>query len=362
MARFDQFLRQKQQWTNSQTVFEVDVDDVPQELPDAIIQWIGSSYGSNFNCFSLTDLETVHRCDPTFIKDPKQKPLSFASASQMRAAVNYGFNRNLRRECLWYYDHQLAKFIGNPAQSVAVTRYMKNLQAKKARAGEFSTSSRAANGDIMQELHQNLLKWIERNASPDKRSFPKDSDDWGGIKKRLSTWLIGLIAFRCLLRTIDVLVLKIEDLDTLPLHRNNTHIGIRPRTTKTQQRGSKHKFELFVTDGKLENFCIVRGIRAWLHLTGITSGYLFPKIYGYDSLQASESHMDKKSFLKNLRCSLTEIGEPPELYTVHAFRRGGTQFLYVDMNFDLIQILEWGRWSTKLTYATILRYLIADTD
>ncbi|KAJ3744575.1 hypothetical protein EV360DRAFT_57534 [Lentinula raphanica] len=269
----------------------------------------------------------------------------------MRAAVKYGFTRDTRRAHeKWVWDNQLNRMIGNPVFCVSVDRYMKNLQSRKAEAGEFATSSRAANADVMQALHQNLLDWIARNVSPDRSSGPKESNDWGGLHKRLSTWLIGLIAFRCLLRTIDVLLLKVEDFDTLPCHGNNTHIAVEP-------------FDFYAeTDPQLQNFCVVRGIRAWLRLTGITSGYLFPKIYGYDSLQDSLSHIVNSYFLKNLRSSLVEIGQPPSLYTVHAFRRGGTQFLYVDLGFNLIQILEWGRWSTKLTYATILRYLIADTD
>ncbi|KAH7880250.1 hypothetical protein C8J55DRAFT_437414, partial [Lentinula edodes] len=108
--------------------------------------------------------------------------------------------------------------------------------------------------------------------------------------------------------------------------------------------------------------CIVRGIRAWLRMSGIRNGYLFPRIYGYDQLQSSSKHLSTRNFLKNFRKSLADIGEPPMLYTVHAFRRGGTQFLHEDKGFKLSKILRWGKWSTNLTYATILRYLIADTD
>ncbi|KAF9070980.1 hypothetical protein BDP27DRAFT_1219905 [Rhodocollybia butyracea] len=110
------------------------------------------------------------------------------------------------------------------------------------------------------------------------------------------------------------------------------------------------------------DFCLVRILRAWLSLTGITKGYLFPKIYGHDHIQKSDSHISKGEYLKNFRSALREIGEPPELYTIHAFRRGGTVFLLKDRNFPLPDVLRWGKWSVKLTSKTILSYLIADTD
>jgi len=136
-----------------------------------------------------------------------------------------------------------------------------------------------------------------------------------------------------------------------------------PRKCKNGQTGAQQGFDFYLENEEaMLGLCVVRCLRNWLALTGIETGYIFPKIYGHDQLQDSAEPIPKAEFLKNFRRALHEIGEPPELYTIHAFRRGGTQFLYQDRGFSLIEILLWGKWSIKLSSATILRYLIADTD
>ncbi|KAF5338768.1 hypothetical protein D9757_015016 [Collybiopsis confluens] len=282
----------------------------------------------------------------------------------MLGAIKWGFSRDTRRSSTWIWDAKSEAFTGNPAHCVKLARYMNSLHRKKTANGECATSSRAINGYHMQQLSDHLNGWLRNNADLD-RSSQRSQDDWGGPLKRFSTYLIGLIAFRCLLRTCDVVKLTMDHLSFEPLNGDRTHVSIQPWTSKTQQTGSVEPFDFFLeTDEKLLDFCIVRALHRWLKMSGIRQGNLFPKIYGYDSMQDSERGppTSKTDFLKNLRCSLQDIGETPSKFTIHAFRRGGTQFLYEVLKFNLIKILQWGKWSTKLTYATILRYLIADTD
>ncbi|KAJ3898863.1 hypothetical protein F5879DRAFT_811886 [Lentinula edodes] len=370
MKRFENYLKLNGLYVGSKSIFEL--EDAPQDTPIWIRTWIGTTYVFTFFKTPLIIIVRIGSCDPFYIaksSHPSCKPLSFASATQMRAAVNYGFTRDPRRSSTWSYNRQTEKWTGNPVQCVQLSRYIRGLHNRKTRSGECATSSRAATASIMRKLHASLLAWLENNSdNANQRSTScgnkKNIKDWGGRLKRFSTWLIGLIAFRCLLRTCDVVDLTVENLGFSPLEDDDTHISITPWWTKTQQAGSVEPFHFYSEYFEnLVDFCIVRGIRAWLRMSGITQGYLFPKIYGYDQLQDSMGdHMSTQDFLSNFRNALKDIGESPEMYTVHAFRRGGTQFLYEDVKMNLIKILQWGKWSTDLTYSTILRYLIADTD
>ncbi|KAJ3886927.1 hypothetical protein GG344DRAFT_56591, partial [Lentinula edodes] len=171
--------------------------------------------------------------------DPTRKPRAYASASQMRAAVNYGFARDTRRTPTWSYNSSTKKWCGNPAQCVRLSRYLRGLHIRKTRDGECATSSRAANASIMKRMHDSMLSWLKEHQNDPPHMNHRDPKDWGGRLKRFSTWLISLIAFRCLLRSCDVVNLTVSNLTTLPLSGNDTHIGIKPWASKTQQAGGE---------------------------------------------------------------------------------------------------------------------------
>ncbi|KAJ3924485.1 MAG: hypothetical protein NXY57DRAFT_969771 [Lentinula lateritia] len=154
----------------------------------------------------------------------------------------------------------------------------------------------------MRKLHASLLSWLQKNpdnlAQANSSGGKKDPKNWGGHLKRFSTWLIELIAFRCLLRTCDVVDLTVENLGFSPLENDKTHISITPWWTKTQQARRVKPFHFYSEYfDDMVDLCIVRGFRAWMHMSGITKGYLCPKIYGYDQLQDSMSdHMYNFTF------------------------------------------------------------------
>ncbi|KAF9059892.1 hypothetical protein BDP27DRAFT_1237803, partial [Rhodocollybia butyracea] len=286
----------------------------------------------------------------------------YSSADQRRSALVHAFSRNTQRAQGWNWSEEKKRFVGNPARSVKLQRYLINLYRKKTKDGEFSTSSRGMTAHNMRKIHEMTVRYIQEKNRTNLKGRMNVSD-WGGVFKRMEEQAIGLISFRCLLRTCNVVDLTMDDLDFSPLEGNDTHLGITPKSCKTHQMGRQAAFDFYAeTDPDMKAFCVVRCVRAWLIMSKITKGYLFPKIYGHDQMQSSDEHISKKSYLENFRSALCEIGEPPELYTNQAFRRGGSVFLLVDRGFKLPDVLRWGKWSVGLKTSTILRYLVADTD
>ena len=62
------------------------------------------------------------------------------------------------------------------------------------------------------------------------------------------------------------------------------------------------------------------------------------------------------------RNNLLDIGVDPTPYGTHSFRRGGCQWMSVDLRWHLREICEWGGWSTEFTHLTIVKYLISWND
>ncbi|KAJ3804741.1 hypothetical protein F5876DRAFT_52972, partial [Lentinula aff. lateritia] len=231
-------------------------------------------------------------------------------------------------------------------------------------AGEFATSSRAVTGHTMCRLLSALQTWLA-NVGESYPTRKLNEEDWGGVYTRLQACTIAMISFRCLLHVVDVVDMTVANLSFTRLPDvNKVHLGVQPWVTKTEQVGQAKPSHFFLEEeADLVDLCLVRIVSAWLDLTGITSGYLFPKIFGYDNIQNNRNgHITTEKFLKNFRSMLKDIKEPPVIYTNHAFRRGGAQFLYNELGFNLVDVCEWGKWATSLSNATILRYLMADTD
>ncbi|KAF9074032.1 hypothetical protein BDP27DRAFT_1317883 [Rhodocollybia butyracea] len=214
-------------------------------------------------------------------------------------------------------------------------------------SGECLASFRWMTAQNMRKLR---AKWVEyyENHKLTRSQGPIDSSDWGGVFKRLEQRTIGTISYRCVLEPGKVVELTIDDLGFKPCSDDSSHIRI-------TLRGAAFDFYL----EKDEDLCLVRCLHAWLSLTRITKGYLFPKIYGHDQIQNSDDHISEAEYLENFRSALCEIGEPPELYTANAFQRGGLVFLLVDRGFSLPDVV---RWAADMTPETISRYLAADTD
>lgn len=68
------------------------------------------------------------------------------------------------------------------------------------------------------------------------------------------------------------------------------------------------------------------------------------------------------TFLEMFRMNLLDIGVDPAPYGTHSFRRGGCQWMSVDLRKPWRDICEWGGWSTELSNLTIVKYLISSND
>ncbi|KAF9022705.1 hypothetical protein BDP27DRAFT_1462085 [Rhodocollybia butyracea] len=87
--------------------------------------------------------------------------------------------------------------------------------------------------------------------------------------------------------------------------------------------------------------CVCRAIRDWLRISGITAGYLFPRLYDYNRLGPSQTHMDQSEFLQLFRNMLMDIGQDPDTFGTHALRRGGCQWMFQDLRMSLPDVLNW---------------------
>ncbi|KAF9064395.1 hypothetical protein BDP27DRAFT_164730 [Rhodocollybia butyracea] len=250
--------------------------------------------------------------------DDVPKVLGYSSADQRRSALVHAFSRNTQWAQGWIWDEGKKRFVGNPAQSIKLQRYLINLYCEKTESGECSTSSRGMTAYNMRKLRAKTVEYIQKKKKANLKGC-LDSSDWGGVLKRMEHWTINLISYRCLLRTCNVVDLTVDDLDFTPLFNDETHIGITPVKCKTHQVGSLHSIFYTETDEQMMDFCVVRCLRAWLLISGIRKGYLLPKIYGHNQMQSSDEHIIRKSFLDNFRDALREIGEPPRIYTNQVF-------------------------------------------
>ncbi|KAE9382833.1 hypothetical protein BT96DRAFT_845011, partial [Gymnopus androsaceus JB14] len=95
----------------------------------------------------------------------------------------------------------------------------------------------------------------------------------------------------------------------------------------------------------------------------INEGFVFRKMSSGDRHSAdSTKHMSSEQFLAAFRNNLLDIGIDPSPYGTHSFRRGGCQWLSVDLRWPIRKICEWGGWSTDFSYMTIVKYLISWND
>ncbi|KAL1712390.1 hypothetical protein EV715DRAFT_278005 [Schizophyllum commune] len=124
-------------------------------------------------------------------------------------------------------------------------------------------------------------------------------------------------------------------------------------------------FILWPLESDEAHLCPYRALCEWLHASGITEGYLFPKLtpdgYNIKSTKSAE-HITAEQFLEHFRNNLLDVGVHYSPYGTHSFRRGGCQYLVVDRRWNIRRVCEWGGWSTDFTHLTIVKYIISFVD
>jgi hypothetical protein len=121
-----------------------------------------------------------------------------------------------------------------------------------------------------------------------------------------------------------------------------------------------HKFLLRRND-EYPELCPVRHFMRWLHVSGITSGPLFPEITSHDVI-VPNSVISATQFMANFREDLAAICVQPTLFGSHSLKRGGTQFLALYYNWNAESIIFWAGWSKNCNLEVINTYLGLDND
>jgi len=113
----------------------------------------------------------------------------------------------------------------------------------------------------------------------------------------------------------------------------------------------------------MAHLCPVRAYSDWVKATKINEGYVFRKLGAGDRPSSDlNAAMTSEHFLEMFRNNLIDIHIDPAPYGTHSFRRGGCQWMSVDLRWPLRDICEWGGWSTEFTHLTIVKYLISWND
>ncbi|KAF8958230.1 hypothetical protein BDZ97DRAFT_1668802, partial [Flammula alnicola] len=150
---------------------------------------------------------TEHRC-------------TFANAMKMRSSASYGFGRIYSRGNAPWRLKDGINYEGNPSISTEVSRYMLALKKRKHANGELPMSSRAITSDIIKQmfdfnnLSENLIPRPIRQTSRQEKSLA----DWGGPRARMLVHAVVCLAFVCLLRSDEVLNLRVEDVEFIDSH------------------------------------------------------------------------------------------------------------------------------------------------
>ncbi|KAK0457945.1 uncharacterized protein EV420DRAFT_1620828 [Desarmillaria tabescens] len=260
-------------------------------------------------------------------KDPKDIQMSYSYAQKLRAGTTYGF-RKTRGRLPWNQDTAS----GNPSISELVSSYMLSLHKRK---------------DILRKLY-------EFNHQPENWDNSQPSaDNWCGGNMRRLLQAVYLVAFSCLLCVDEVLNIQVHDIRFYIDEADNMHCAsISLPFRKTSQFGKIQPFVLRMLLADMAHLCPVRALAEWISASEILHGYLFRKMDKRDRpIVVKNSPMTPEVFLELFRNNLWDLRIAPYAYGTHSFRRGGCQWLSVDL-----------RWSKEFTHLTIVKYLISWND
>ncbi|EKM82403.1 hypothetical protein AGABI1DRAFT_35038 [Agaricus bisporus var. burnettii JB137-S8] len=293
---------------------------------------------------------------------------SYTHAMKMRAAMTFAFGRlHQLGNTPWHLNAGNGKMEGNPSVSSIISTYMLSLRRRKVQAGEAPVSARAITPEIMRRLYNSNTSCSVTTGTHSGRAKqnPKDvsGGDWAGpVLRKLLTFAYTL-AFSCLLRIDELLKIQVHDLQPEDINDPDCRtLILRLPFRKTSQFGNIEPFVLTEFPVHMAHLCPVRACAAYLHVTGIKDGYVFRRMMANDRIAEGSHPMTAEQFLEMFRMNLLDIGIDYTPYGTHSFRRGGCQWMSVDLRWHLRDICEWGGWSTDLTHLTIVKYLISSND
>ncbi|KAK0471479.1 hypothetical protein IW261DRAFT_1670580 [Armillaria novae-zelandiae] len=287
-------------------------------------------------------------------KAPHEPQKSYSHAQKLRASTTYGFRKGGRGKVPW----DRAKVSRNPSISDVVSSYMLGLRKRKVAKGEIPTSTRAISPGT-------LWRFYDHNHAPENwNASPETPGNWCGGNMRKLLQAVYLITFTCLLQIDEALKIQVHDIEFGIDDVDGTHfVSITLPFHKSSPFGDIPPFILCALPKHMAHLCPVRALADWIAASKIIQGYLFLNIDKHDRpITVKNTAMKPEVFLQLFRNNLCDLGELPYAYGTHSFRRGGCQWLSVDLRWSICQICEWGGWSTDFTHLTIVKYLISWND
>ncbi|PIL33099.1 hypothetical protein GSI_04548 [Ganoderma sinense ZZ0214-1] len=331
---------------------------MPKEAPVIIVAWI------------------MDRADDVDISTGEEKPLSiprvsYDYAQKMRAAISHKFAREFKcGSHPWTENPLTGRFTGNPSLSMTVSQYMISLRRRRARAGEPITSARAVDSDVMKKLWVQNVNYPREpglQSIPRKAAVDGEPRRWAGYKVRQMLQLLYILSFLCLLRYDEALKVNWSDIRPETTDEGICVVVVHLNCRKTNQTGGVAPFYLWPNDEK-PWLCPVRAISTWWQLFREMNlepkGRVFRSRVLYDALNYSATQgMSSASFLNCFRRNMVEVGIDPRPYGTHSFRRGGCQYLAMELRWPFRDICLWGGWAEDFDNpGTIFRYLLSWVD
>jgi len=260
MKQFSSWLALKGYVSSEKVVFG---NRVSPMMPYFIAAWIMDKLVNLFRTLSNIIITTTFytRCENKENEQNKEGckiSHSYSNAMKMRAALTYGFGRLLSRgTSTWVIDDQ-GNTHSNPSISSIVSSYMISLKRRKVRypcrptfcsdfllfktrAGEVVKCARAITPELLKRMWESNLEpqnWaIEPYASGQSNaSRPDKMKSWNAKgRRRRMLWAAYTIAFWCLLRSDEVLRIRIEDIEII----SSTEVALTLLWRKTNQTGGE---------------------------------------------------------------------------------------------------------------------------
>ncbi|PIL29089.1 hypothetical protein GSI_09137 [Ganoderma sinense ZZ0214-1] len=317
-----------------------------------------------------------HRADDVDISTGEEKPLSiprvsYDYAQKMRAAISHKFACEFKcGSHPWTENPLTGRFTGNPSLSMTVSQYMISLRHRQACAGEPITSARAVDSDVMKKLWVQNINYPREpglQSIPRKAAVNGEPRCWAGYKVCQMLQLLYILSFLCLLRYDEALKVNWSDIRPETTDEGIYVVVVYLNCRKTNQTGGVAPFYLWPNNEK-PWLCPVRAISTWWQLFQEMNlepkGCVFCSRVLYDALNYSATQgMSSASFLNCFRRNMVEVGIDPRPYGTHSFRRGGCQYLAMELRWPFRDICLWGGWAEDFDNpGTIFRYLLSWVD
>ncbi|EPQ50092.1 hypothetical protein GLOTRDRAFT_108720 [Gloeophyllum trabeum ATCC 11539] len=303
-------------------------------------------------------------------KPPSTVRAKYGTAQKMRAAISHKFGRDYSLGAQPWMENPLVpgKWTGNPSISVVVSQYMISLRRRKVRSGDVVTSARAMDEATMKKLYEYNTSFDSQPIGTVTKKRKADHPEyWAGHAIRNMLQLLYTLAMLCLLRFDEALRICWMDVTFEKTSMGILRIRLDLPFRKTHQNGGIAPFYLYPNLDK-PWLCPVRAFSAWWIIcrnAGIDmNGFVFRKKIGHDRFSDNGTDgMSPDSFMECFRKNMCDIKVDPRPYGTHSFRRGGCQYLAIELRWPFRNICSWAGWAEDFDNpGTLFKYLLSWND